>query len=522
MKLTFLSFNSEPLVLRYMSSYLKENGHEVEIIYLKEEFNRNNISSLLNFLKKSKPDLVGLEVYTGWLKKAEFLTKIIQKKNNLQVIWGGAHVNTCPEESINIADIICVGEGEEALLDLLNSLEKNKPINKIKNLWIRDKKSGEVIKNPVRNLVENLDKYPFPDYNPSDSYVLIKKRLKRLTKKDIEDIISAKYSILGGRGCIFSCTYCCNHQNRKRYFGKGIYFRKRSIKNVIAELVWAKKNFKHINYIRIWDDLFMMRDINELKEFCELYKEKINLPFSCRLQFTLVTDEILNLLKNAGVQDIELGIESGSERVRKEIFKRFTPPKKILEVAGKLHKKNIETVYNIIFNNPYETVEDLKECINLLIDFPRPLNLQGFNLIFLPGTEIYERAIKDRFIFPQDFKSKIPKAPLFRFSYDNQLDNFLYKINFESKQKKYFNILISLTPSFPKKFLRYAVDNKNLFTMSIVYSYVSIVKPIKLGIKVIFEWIRKHETIKAPLSRLLIKFPSLRKIAQFRKWESMN
>ncbi|MCK5608193.1 B12-binding domain-containing radical SAM protein [Candidatus Pacearchaeota archaeon] len=520
MKITFLSFHSEPIVLRYMSSYLKKNNHESEIIYLKEKLNPENVSAIIDFLKKSDSDLVGFEVYSDWSDEAKKLTKAIQKKTQIPVIWGGAHANTCSEESINIADMICIGEGEEALLELMDNLKNKRKIKKIKNIWIRE--GEKIIKNDIRPLVENLDKYPVPDYDAKDSYILRSRKLERLSKEKIEQIISAKYSILGSRGCVFSCTYCCNNQNRQRYCGKGVYFRRHSIKNIIDELKWAKKEFPKVRYIRIWDDLFMMRDIKELREFCKLYKKEIGLPFSCRLQFNIVTSEILDLLKDAGIRNIELGVESGSERIRKNIFKRNTSPEKILEVATKISKRKIDTVYNIIFNNPYENIEDIKEAIKFFTRFPRPLEIQGFNLVFLPGTDIYEMAKKDKFILPPDKNLKLSKEPLFRFSYDNQLDNFIYRINFESKHKKYYNILLSLTPFFPRGFLSYAADNKNLLTIGIVYGYVSLVRPIKVVFAKIFYIIKKHEKIKAPLSRVLTKFPKLIKIAQFRKWETMN
>jgi len=520
MKISLLSFNSEPLVLRYMSSYLKKRGHRTDIIYLKEKLNKENVASLIDFLRESKTDIVGFEVYTLWLKETKKLTKKIQKELGIAVIWGGAHAIGSPEECIKIADMVCIGEGEESLLELLNSMKKGKINTKIKNIWFRE--GNKIIKNKLRELEENLDKYPFPDYATDNSYVLEKERLRLLTKKDIDEIVSAKYSIIGSRGCIFSCTYCCNNQKRKKYLGLGKYFRRRSVKNVIEELRWAKDNFAHVRYVRIWDDLFMSRDIKELKEFCKLYKKYIDMPFSCRLQFALVTNEILDLLKDAGVRDIELGIESGSDRVRREVFKRFTPPEKILEVANELNKRKIDTVYNIIFNNPYENVDDLKEAIKLLIKFPRPLNLQGFNLIFLPGTDIYEKALKDKLITLQDFKTKIPNLPLFRFSYDNQVDNFIYKINFESKHKRYYNILLTLAPTFSQNFLDYATDNKNIFTSLVVYGYINLASPIKSLFTRVYHWIKRREAIKTKLSKLLVRYPFLIKIAQFRKWESMD
>ena len=512
MKLVIISFCENPLIPNLISSYLKEKGHEVNLIYIRDQLNQDNTKQLIQLIKSLNPDFIGIEVFTISLNKAKFLTNELKKQLEIKIIWGGPHTIIEPETSLNFADAICIGEAEESLLNLLNHPQKTN----INGIWF--KKNNKIIKNPPEILEENLDKYPFPDYSTEDNYILTKTNYKQITKELIDKIISTRYPIITSRGCPFSCTFCDNNHKRKKYIGR--YFRKRSVNNIIKELELAKQKFKYISFVQIWDDLFLSRNLEEIKEFSKLYKEKINLPLECNAHFSYITKEKIQFLKEAGLREINIGIESGSEKIRYEVYNKKIPQKLIIETANYLNRLSLTVRYNLIFNNPYENIEDLKETIELFLKFPRPFEIQGFNLVFFPGTELYERTIKDNFIEPKQIKeiNNLNDKDLFDFSYEGQKDNPLYKLNFSNKEKIYYNKLITLTPTLPRKFLKYAKNNENQISHLSLISYNGIMYPIKFTLTKSFEFVKKHPTIKVPLAKLLIKSPRLVSIVKMRKW----
>lgn len=191
-----------------------------------------------------------------------------------------------PGEVINndCVDMICIGEGEEAIVELANSIEKSGIDYSIQNLWF--KKDGGIIKNRVRHLIKDLDKLPFPD---------------KLIFCEKEQSIRNHYAVTSGRGCPFSCTYCASDV-MKRLLTKGeTYVRRRSPENVIEELLVAKNsiyfNLRSINFL---DDTFTY-DYSWLERFCRLYKKEIKLPFHCTGYPSTVNYEKTVLLKDGWI-----------------------------------------------------------------------------------------------------------------------------------------------------------------------------------------------------------------------------
>ncbi|MBU0683822.1 MAG: B12-binding domain-containing radical SAM protein, partial [Candidatus Omnitrophica bacterium] len=390
--IALFSFLDNSINTRLLSSYLKKNGYEVTCFFCEGSLNRCNSRELIRILKEKKIDFAGVSLVTDNFLSAVTLTKIIKEDLHIPVIWGGAHVNVMPEECLRYADMICLGEGEEALLEVANSISQNKHNTEIKNIWFKDR--GNIIRNELRSLEENLDKYPFPDFDFDTQYFMNSEDFSQRSrqKKTLE------YSLMTSRGCPYRCSYCYNSYRWKNYAGKGKYVRTRSIENVIEELVSAKQYFGKIERVNIWDDSFLVRDIDNLLKFKELYVRKINIPFFIMAEPMAFNEEKIKILKNSGLSEIQMGIQSGSERVNRDVYNRPISNEKILDISRVIHQLGIRVKYDIIFNNPYENKDDLLETIGLLRRFPKPFFLQGYNLIFYPGTEITETALKDQYI----------------------------------------------------------------------------------------------------------------------------
>jgi radical SAM superfamily enzyme YgiQ (UPF0313 family) len=146
------------------------------------------------------------------------------------------------------------------------------------------------------------------------------------------------------------------------------------------------------------DDLFA-RSRESLADLCALYKERIGLPFRCEGSPRTLTREKLDLLLDAGLRSIEVGIQSGSERVRREIYQRSDTDEEILRAARLLHdaagSHGLKTDYDVLVHSPYETQEDRQATPLFVSRLPRPFRLNVFGLIPYPGTALRERAVQD-------------------------------------------------------------------------------------------------------------------------------
>lgn len=176
MKITLISTSTYPSDqgIRTISSVLKKVGHDVKMVFmtLSENYSRTYTRSELEQLLRlcRGKGLIGVSSYASTSHRAAKIISFLKTRLDTPIVYGGIHATISPEDCIKYTDIVCVGEGEGAILDLTNALEKNKKIDKIKNLWVR--KGDKIIKNPVRNLLDDIDSLPMPDYDIEDHYIL--------------------------------------------------------------------------------------------------------------------------------------------------------------------------------------------------------------------------------------------------------------------------------------------------------------------------------------------------------------
>ncbi len=229
----------------------------------------------VKLISKLSPKLVGFSVLSPYVAVARRLSKLIKNNSpSTLVIWGGVHPTIYPENCINDVDMLCIGEGEGAITDLVIHLRDKKPYQSIKNLWVKDR--NQIIKNPMRPLIQDLDSLPFPSYE-DDSYYFIHSR--SVTKKD--PVLSySRFLVQTSRGCPYSCSYCVNSLLRPLFEGLGPYSRRRSVSNVVGEIKGKLRiPGNMIHYVEFDDDAFATEE-PWLNEFSLQYKKEVGLPFS--------------------------------------------------------------------------------------------------------------------------------------------------------------------------------------------------------------------------------------------------
>ena len=261
------------------------------------------------------------------------------------------------------------------------------------------------MKNSVKSPTLDLDSLPYPDYNLDEQFVL-DGELHQMNKEKLQEHYTVypfgnpTFWLMTARGCPYLCTYC----NNARYFsmhGRNP-MRFRSVDNFIGELELILNKFDFFKYVAFGDDDFLIRPVKELEDFARKYKDKVGLPFAIEISANTYRKEKLEILLDAGLKVVEMGVQSGSQRVLDEVFKRPIKVDKTKEIAAQLetykNRYGLCLMLDFIIDNPYETPADIIQTYKYIINVFVTTRINLFVLAFFPGTPLYDRALKDGFI----------------------------------------------------------------------------------------------------------------------------
>ncbi len=361
----------------YLSATLKAAGHETSLIHLTREIGREDLKARI---RDFGAEMVGFSLVTNMWSEAKRYVRWIKDDLGLPVVVGGFHAMMAPESCFSETDCIdyaCVGEGEEALLELVERHVRGEPAHDIPNLWAR-KPGGEVVRNEKRELNRALDELPYPD-------------------RDIFDFYHMAYGhgqsaalMLSGRGCPYDCHYCCNKYYLENYGQGNEIYRKRSVRSVIEEAKYLVSRWK-VKHIQFFDEVFISKR-DWMEEFAATWKREVGMEFSFLMRVEQAKPDLIKLLADAGCTLIHAGIESGSQRVRQQILNRRMSDERMWDAFRICREAGIKTwaFYQIGF--PGETVEDLEATIG----FHQKLEPDFSNVCVFypyPGTTLYRESL---------------------------------------------------------------------------------------------------------------------------------
>lgn len=313
---------------------------------------------IVNTVIEFSPDLIGITATSGTYSLGLKLSKVIKKKfPDARIIFGGTHPTICPEEVIqeDSVDIVCIGEGEDALEELCAALEEKRPIHEIKNLWVKNQQNHELIhRNPFRKL-KDLNFLPvqdFTDFHEYEFYRPLDGKIYKMMNTDVS------------RGCIFKCSYCVNHVLQELFKGCGTYHRRKTPEVTVRHLKELRDAYQ-FEMIRFWDEDFTSFPMSYLKEFSRLYQKEVNLPFLIYAGTRTITEEKVACLRDMNCVTIAMGIESGNAWMRKYILNRDISDDEIIEKFEIVKKSGIRcSAYNMI-GLPFETRGMVFDTIHL-------------------------------------------------------------------------------------------------------------------------------------------------------------
>jgi radical SAM superfamily enzyme YgiQ (UPF0313 family) len=382
------------LGMRSVSAVLKRAGHKtrllmmgsMESLYTEEILNKTK-DLVKNF------EIIGISSLSRGSEKAKQVIGSLQILGQI-VVWGGVHATLNPEECASFADIVCVGEGEGFILELANKIKMREDWKQISNAAY--KKNGHLVVNDLRPLIINLDELPVMDFTREDEFHL-KNGMFIQAEKAYDKTEPIMFT--GSRGCALHCNYCSNSKLKKLFSGKGRYVRKMSVSEYVNQAESLKKQFPKSKYFYLVDEDFFARKKEEIQKFSERWREQVGLPFECMASPIQISEEKMAFLVRAGIWRVDMGVESGSERTKKEIYNRPISNDSVLQAARIINKySQVIPYYFLIIGNPYEERKDLLETIHFIEKLPTNFYLRTYNLIFLPGTLLYEFAVRDGII----------------------------------------------------------------------------------------------------------------------------
>lgn len=373
-KHTTMTYSTPPLGILYIAAILEKAG--VEVSALDQTSKNHSLESAVDWAMKENPEILGIStLMSSSLTAPKIAEKVKERNPNVIIVFGNHHA-TCNSERIlrkyPYVDIIVRGEGEQTCLQLVDCLEAHGSLKDVPGITFRH--NGEIISNPDRPLIKDVDSLPFPyrdllDAEYHNTTVGIVTAPKKFT------------TILSSRGCVFRCRFCsCTSMAHNLW-------RPRSVKNILEELHLLKsQGYRQLMFV---DDNLTL-DQNRVIELCQrMRKEKIDMEWICEGRVDQYSFTMFREMAKAGCRVLYFGIESANQKVLDYYGKGITPNQS--QKATKLARRaGIDVIVgSFIIGAPNETQKDVQRTL----DFAQQLDIdipQIGILLANPGTLLWE------------------------------------------------------------------------------------------------------------------------------------
>jgi radical SAM superfamily enzyme YgiQ (UPF0313 family) len=359
----------------YLAGALRRAGHEATLaLATRPDFEAR--------VREFDPDLIGYSITTGFHPYYLELNRRLKKSLGKPVLTvvGGPHATFFPgiveEEGVDVA---CRGEGEGAIIDLVNALDRGDDYAHIPNLWV--KRNGTVYENDLRPLECELDRLAFPARDILYDY-----------DRYMHDVTIKHF--FSSRGCPYLCTYCFNHKFNELYRGKGDIIRYRSVDNLLAEIAEVRAEYP-LRFVRFLSDNFTMSK-EWVAEFADKYSRDVALPFNCHVRANLIDENVARNLARAGCHSVLIGVEAGNDRLRNDVLKRKMSRETIVSACRYLRENGVNVYTQNIVGLPGETFDQALETLRLNQEC-RPAFAWASLFMPYPATELAQYAVEGNY-----------------------------------------------------------------------------------------------------------------------------
>ena len=387
-----------------LGSYKKVDGWNPtrEIVNIKDKFREA--------LETFKPDLVAATSTSHEFNSIQQFIEPIKKEIPFKIIFGGPHATVAPQVAINApaVDYICVGEGEDPLLELVHRLEMGKDTTGIPGIWVKTD-DGNIVQSIPGNQSTPMDNLPMPHWDMFD---------ERHRLRPYEGEIKRYGFWEMSRGCQYNCSYCINSTLHKITVESGKLrdrpgaYRFHSPEVIIERMVKYKKKYKY-NHVQFIDENMATMPVKTLTQFAEMYKKEIGLGFftQTRPEYFIAKPEKAEIMADMGCLQLGIGAESGSNWLRKNVLDRPQEDGTLEKGCEILRKVGIKIALYYIIGFPFETKEMVEETLAMHARILPDRHSVRFLQPYL-GTPIRDLCIKEGYI-PENFDASLTSGGFF-------------------------------------------------------------------------------------------------------------
>ncbi|MBI5373818.1 MAG: B12-binding domain-containing radical SAM protein [Candidatus Schekmanbacteria bacterium] len=377
-----------PIGIAELATFLRSKGKKVEIMDIPGDFISD--AEIEKRLINLKPEIVGITAMSSTFAESIRIAGIVKKiLSGTTIVLGGVHPTIMPDEVLSCpdVDIVVRGEGEYALLQIEEVLSKGEGFGSLRGIdGVCFSNEGKRILSEKSHLIDNLDDIPFPDYSlfPVETYIKYNEELRSIRG----------ISMIAGRGCPYNCSFCAVRNTM------GTIDRRRSPKKVVDKMEELVSRFG-VEGIWFKDSTFNL-DSGWLREFCSEIKKRLpEMKWQINTRVDLLKEDELMMMKDAGLVQIDVGIESGVPETLRLMGKRYSIQEVIQNIA--MARKYVRVAGFFMIGLPGEGEKE----IDMTFSLAKRLDLDKYSFsIFLPlpGTKLFDDLANENKINKKDFR----------------------------------------------------------------------------------------------------------------------
>lgn len=433
-----------PISLMVISSYLSSKRKENVILDFKGVSNDEAYKRIKERIIGAKPKFIGITCLVSELELVKDMCNFIRENSKeSKIIIGGPHPTICPNHFVDINmdfDYLVIGEGEYTFYELIYALENNKNVDEVKGIAYVS--FGKLKFTKLRELIQNLDDLPLPAYDKVDMDYYC-----RPNAWAIRPVYISSFNIFTSRGCPYHCNFCVAHT----IFGRRIRFM--SPQRVVEHIEYLVQKYK-IDAIYFGDESFTVSKERIYEIFNLLKKRNIKILFGCQTRVNLLDEELLRFMKKNNCIQIDLGIESGSDKMLR-VINKGVDVKTVVKIGEICKKIKLRHLANMLINLPKEELKDIDSSLDLVrrmkynvvfwnvytpfpgVSFGRSLDIEDLNLMLQYPSKVTFDLLEKKYKFGNY------KKPL------NDILAYLYSNTFHPKYIKF-----TLNPNYWMSFFR--------------------------------------------------------------------